>query len=578
MTEVPVNHLVHGMWGLMRIHKLLTALFFTFLFPLAVFAQPYTMTINGINLTNPPAQNSWYVTAAGAGAMNGTSQANAWAINAINWFTINPGDTIYTCGMIRSPLTIQKSGVIGYPIIIRGDCSGNAGTINGANIISSSWTSVGSNVYTTPVSTNINGMVMEDDSALIRVIWTGSSGSTITNIVSCQSSFSSKGCFSYDSTHGILYVLTVADDSPAGHTIEASYGQQFSRVIENNGYSNITIENLTVKDGGDYGIGEESGGVNNIVANCTIYNIYNWGIFSQNNTNMIVNGNTMHQDVWGGHLPQLSIAVGEVIRYNGNVGGSIYSNTISDSPAIGIDLRAGASGAQIYGNTIHDNNGTTTQYAGGIYLEDAQNNYVYGNLIYNWMVGLNISSEDGTPSSGNIVYNNIAFSSQNNGMILGASFNSWISSTNNSIYNNDILGTTSGGPALIIGPTVNDKFKNNIVFGQVQWYPSANESFTAGYFDYNTYAVSSWVSNTMGVQTFNQWQTYNSGDTNSSNPSPTNFLTNTFVNIGALNFQLQIGSVPVNAGTNLYSIFTTDYAGTTRPSTGPWDNGPYQNI
>src|ERR1700730_2217953 len=98
----------------------------------------------------------FYVSAQGSGNQNGTSVQDSWAINNINWFKVNPGDNIYICGMIRSPLTIKKSGESGYPITIRGDCPGNAGTLNGANPITNPWTLVSSNVYSTTVPFVLN--------------------------------------------------------------------------------------------------------------------------------------------------------------------------------------------------------------------------------------------------------------------------------------------------------------------------------------------------------------------------------------------------------------------------------------
>jgi hypothetical protein len=48
-----------------------------------------------------------------------------------------------------------------------------------------------------------------------------------------------------------------------------------------------------------------------------------------------------------------------------------------------------------------------------------------------------------------------------------------------------------------------------------------------------------------------------------------------FVNVGGGDFHLQSGSPAESGGINLSTVFTTDYAGTTRPSSGAWPRGAY---
>jgi hypothetical protein len=49
-----------------------------------------------------------------------------------------------------------------------------------------------------------------------------------------------------------------------------------------------------------------------------------------------------------------------------------------------------------------------------------------------------------------------------------------------------------------------------------------------------------------------------------------------FVNAAAGNFHLTSGSPAIGHATNLYTIFTTDMDGNTRPSSSAWDIGPYE--
>ena len=79
---------------------------------------------------------NWYVDNAATGSNRGKSWANAWrSFAAIQWATINPGDTLYISGgsiskKYTSTLTIGKSGTKGLPITIRpGQDAGHNGEV-----------------------------------------------------------------------------------------------------------------------------------------------------------------------------------------------------------------------------------------------------------------------------------------------------------------------------------------------------------------------------------------------------------------------------------------------------------------
>jgi len=80
--------------------------------------------------------SSWYVRPAASpaakyGRSDGKSFQNAWpGFRSINWTRIRPGDSIYICGTFHEKLTAGKSGASGAPITIRGDLSGNPGSID----------------------------------------------------------------------------------------------------------------------------------------------------------------------------------------------------------------------------------------------------------------------------------------------------------------------------------------------------------------------------------------------------------------------------------------------------------------
>lgn len=581
----------------MPIRKLISALIVIFaLSPiLAIAVTTYTVGINGANYTNAPTSpNIWYVSASNTGSGSGTSQANSVGINNINWYAVQPGDTFYVCGLIRSSFNFQKGGFPGYPTVLRGDCPTNPGIISGANLLTGSWTSVGSNVYTVPLSGFLGyqsaGIIAEDDTALIKTSWTGSSSTTISALASCQSGYTT-GCWAYDSTDNILYVIATGLDSPSGHTMEDSYGGQYSTQISGFAVNYVTVENLTVKDAGGYGIDFSSGafapsgywaqnGSNITINNCHIYNNFNWAIYIGGQTNVTVTNNIIDHAVWAGHLP-IESAVGEVIRYDTVIGGTINNNTVSYSPSAGIDLHGTSNGITVYNNTVHDNVGMTNQYAGGIYSDNAQNNFIYRNYIYNWKVGIALSTEGGPPTSGTYVYNNVIFNSVQDGFILGANYTNSILSQNNFIYNNTIV---FGNETLSVGGSSNDTFQNNIVYGNGEYQGAGySGTFCSGCFDYNNY-IADLASIAAGSLYYTAWQAGVNGDLHSVFTSKyiTNIGTLTFVHPSGvpptLNLQLVAGSVAVGAGKNLYSTFTTDFACTIRPSSAAWDNGAYQNI
>jgi hypothetical protein len=62
-----------------------------------------------------------YVCADSTGSATGTDWTNAWpTLQAINWASISPGDTIYVAGgRYDGQFTIRKDGVKGAPITIQ---------------------------------------------------------------------------------------------------------------------------------------------------------------------------------------------------------------------------------------------------------------------------------------------------------------------------------------------------------------------------------------------------------------------------------------------------------------------------
>ena len=550
--------------------KILLTVFSFLILSSFALATTYTVTLLGVTLANPIVPKTWYATAAGAGLKTGTSQGNAWA--GIQWGQVNIGDTIYMCGTFNTAQTIGVSGVSGYTITVRGDCPSNAGILDGAKVVTT-WTSVSSNVYSTPgpftLSPNLYGIVTEDDVALIAVPWNTNITTTAATMVSNTATYS-LGTWTYDPVGQLLYVLTTDATSPGGHTMEVSYGGQYTNLIYG-AHSYVTIENLTIKNAGDYGIDLYSG-TNNTVTGNTLYDISNWSVIGSYMTNLIVSNNTIHNVVWQAHAPDTSY-YGEAIRFYSS-SGSAFGNAITYSPSAGIDLYHTSGVVNVYNNTIHDNIGMNSNYSAGIYLDEGNNNNVYDNLIYNWDTGISLNDENGgAPSTSNKVYNNLNYNWYHTGIYLGGT-NSYIASKNNLVYNNTfVVGPSAKGggasQALAVQGSSGDTFKNNIVYGAV-YTDGYHWSLTPGNFDYNQYLNSTFA----GAETsFAAWQTANGGDTHSGNTSPS--LASIFTSAAGLNFELVAASSPIGAGLNLYSVFTTDYDGGARQSNGAWDVGAY---
>jgi hypothetical protein len=93
---------------------------------------------------------TYYMTQAGAGSQNGTSEANAWSLanvnTAGNWAStptagkISPGDTLVMNGTITDNLTVRASGTSGNPITLL------FGT--GAKFAKADWSTIGIAMYT----------------------------------------------------------------------------------------------------------------------------------------------------------------------------------------------------------------------------------------------------------------------------------------------------------------------------------------------------------------------------------------------------------------------------------------------
>ncbi len=159
----------------------------------------------------------------------------------------------------------------------------------------------------------------------------------------------------------------------------------------------------------------------------------------------------------------------------------------------------------------------------------------------------------GTSGHDNEVSQNKFYRLTGTGIIIGVG-------SDNKALSNTIYG--SGGFGIQVAGSQSAVVENNIIFGSgsndVYIWPGS----------VSTSVLKNLTGN--GVQDFG-----------TSTSAPDNAITTElalkFNNAGADDFTLQSGSSAIGFGNNLYSYFTTDYtASTARPSSGPFDNGAYQ--
>ena len=369
-----------------------------------------------------------------------------------------------------------------------------------------------------------------------------------------------------------------------------------------NGAAYVTIDNLKVQNLGQ------------------AY-IYNGGraFYLNNNHDITVENCTIMPNV------RIGILVNDSVSNTTSSNFTITSNDIS-SVSWGIGEAADANGAvmsnvAIANNAIHD---FTTQMCGGAHgdgiilyrLGSATGNYIsdahiYGNRFYgDFHTNNTVDScvNNDTPPSGACsssnpcgmnafvflsdpangtyyIYNNTMTATYAlgwNGSVAGqmtALMNflglTPVSTTNVYIYNNSSQVTTDVGHGIQIANITSTTFANNILTGG-QFSILSNDltscsGFRADYNDYYSFGntLAAFPSGCGGFQTWTQYHITNGKEPHSLNVNP--------LFVSSSNLNLQSSSPAINAASNLYSMFTTDAAGYSRPVSGAWNMGAYQS-
>lgn len=172
----------------------------------------------------------WYVRASGGsyGDEDGTSYENAWdGFTNIDWTSsgVQPGDILFICGTHAEALTVGGSGIGGYPILIRGDYSGDAGVIDSEDTRNTGFDCNDKNYITVSSLTSIDAI---DDCFQFR----GTSTGIVTNNITATGS-GNQG-IQHENTASVIHNNPTCtgnvDDGVSGHdnTVIIIMGGTFS--------------------------------------------------------------------------------------------------------------------------------------------------------------------------------------------------------------------------------------------------------------------------------------------------------------------------------------------------------------
>ena len=326
--------------------------------------------------------STWYVSTAGAGGKDGTAYGDRWdAFANVVWGGggVVAGDTLYVCGLMREQLAIGVTGSSGNIVTIRGDYTGDAGIINGADdVTTSGWADQGGDVWRHAIGATTVELVMFNDGNI------GVEDAT--------------PAADYEWTYSNPNLDIYAESDPDLGYYSSIEAQQRNICIQGTDLSYITIQNITVRYG-NYGIFciNTGGGASNwiidncdsgynykdgviiydgtntasdiTIKNCTLHNSQNKsGIYTSRMDGGLIENNDCYSNFEHGYYCSRTDNI--IIRYN-----SFYSNGFN-----GWKFQAGSSDNQAYYNLSYSN-GTQGLRIGDI-DGTAQNNTVYNNVFY----------------------------------------------------------------------------------------------------------------------------------------------------------------------------------------------------
>lgn len=472
-----------------------------------------------------------YIAQNSAGAANGTSCGNAYAVpwfnTSGNWANpkqagkIGPGDTAHLCGTITSQLTILASGTSGNVITIFFETN--------AKMSSPAWPSDGA------ISASRKSYIVIDGGSN-GIIENTANGTNLANQVDSIGVWLETPNYTTVQNLAInnLYVRPIGTDPEAygtGVKILNSGGNT-------TGYGNNRVTNCSGHDMARFIHLSYYGDCRNYeFDHLTAYNI-NWG------------GAAGAKNSGNDHLTNISVHDNyfhDFVNWDDTLSNNHHHNgwfTWAVTPGSTVTT------IRYYNNKIGPNYGdhaTSGLFVQG-HIDDvmAYNNIFVANSNDNPMNGFIFFDPDASQSGTYRIYNNTVI-----GGGTGIAFN--------------IRGSGSGGETK--SAYVYNNIINNVNTG-IAIYSNADVVLFADYNDYYpSPKLSTSVNSSGSFKTFAEWQALGY-DANSViiNPQLDS------------NYKLTSSSPSsVSAGgVNLSSIFTTDKDGNTRPSTGSWSMGAYQ--
>ena len=411
-----------------------------FILPLALMAcgnaaqsalsQPQTYAAAAKTTTGSATAQNFYIAQTQAGTGDGSSCTNAqpvsWFNTAGNWANpklaglIGPGDTVHLCGVISTPLTVEKSGSSGSPITILFEPNAklSAPTWTGNSIAGSYPNAViaGTDVSYITVDGGSNGIIEATNNGdnltyQNTVVGVGFGhyssdnpdvGIEIKNLTIQNLYVRNQNSSSTIDPWGIL--LEASDSSAHNNNINW-VGEGVMCIFTPTGGQNVSVYSNVIKDMNDgivFGSADSSsvftGTVN--IYNNDISDAYPWDDPTDNfhhegfhfydygpglAANLLkVHGNYVHGN-WGSHYTALFFFEGSVLG-----GYSIYNNILNSSfRSIYTKITSSGNDAYIYNNDFAGTGPYMDSSTGSV--ADFANNIIYGTAgqLYNGNTGTN---------------------------------------------------------------------------------------------------------------------------------------------------------------------------------------------
>jgi len=485
----------------------------------------------------------YYVAQYASGSGNGDRCANADALADLTWGPgnmVEAGDTLHLCGTFTSKLTIGASGTSDNPITVKFE--------SGAKFSAPTWGAASGAINISSrdyiiIDGGTNGIIECTDNGTPAGKKYSPSGTLISGGLTHTYSDDTYGVYVYKggnyeiknlTIQNIYHRISSSNDNKAktGKGI-MSAGTRSNALIHDNTTSNV-YHGMWIYASTGGGSADNIQIYNNTMSGHSVainmslegaVNITNAKIYG----NTISGGGKEYGGCWGGAGYECTNS-----SYWNHVD-AIHTYGNYSSNHIGID---------IYNNLIHGDFGLQT--TASIYLTD----YTTPVKIYNNVIdGTNFTGAQSSGLIGLVAYGNNDYK----------------------IYNNTLIGTGSTslkGPGIYLsekntGFTPTADIKNNIIYNNyIGIYD--NDSLATITSDYNDFYGNGNIGRRGATwyTTLAKWKEVGyDAKSITSNPQLT------------ASYALHLGSPAIDAGTNLSSVFTTDYLGYIRQN--PWDIGAY---